>query len=698
MDYTGRSVSNKRKLVVDDVSTKKLCIRDQYCLPETPGTTGQVITAGTGTNTSWVDQASSTVPDLQQVYDTSTAVQLTTTATNPTLELQQGPTSGTFLDIKRAAGASMLQVDETKVQVISLQTNSINEQTSGTGVTIDSVLVKDGKVDGVDVSAFKTSYDTNVNQDVKFGAGPTFNGITCIGQSTFQDNSASNLQMSLRSQNDLGPGAGNPIFDFSRSRGTSLLSTAPVERFDGLGAFRFRSSYNTTPNTWATGAQVACEATENWNSSGRGSSLIFKVTKNNDTIPTNRLIMDGYGSTHVCNGDGNACLTVTPTGSVIIGGDMAASTTQYILPSVRSALTHTPMLADVAGNGTLDWIDLYNHHNYQTTTASPSVLYSATPSVMETPAGELTRVFVGIAGTYTATLTAEISLNGNLPQQLTARVTSVITELEGYTYTNFAAADWGASTTLTAGFYVHTGASGLSGNLTLNGSSTDTFVLHTIGALTTGASSNVFLTGGALAKNVFWITDGALTIGASSYMEGVHLAKAAVTLNASASMVGRLYVKDAGAASAVSFLTGSNINLYPPDTSPLITLGTPLSAYGVYNSWGSIARTGAVLAMHLPLLTGEGIISGFGAPYDGPYTSGVTQPTIWVDVMLYNNGVLVPVSMRCIRQPISDCYCVNIACDIVCAKEVYVDARIRVKIADTTSIVQNRCLNLTRVG
>ena len=37
-----------------------------------------------------------------------------------------------------------------------LTTDSVNEKTSGAGVTVDSVLLKDGLVDSVDVSALKT--------------------------------------------------------------------------------------------------------------------------------------------------------------------------------------------------------------------------------------------------------------------------------------------------------------------------------------------------------------------------------------------------------------------------------------------------------------------------------------------------------------------------------------------------------------
>ena len=42
-----------------------------------------------------------------------------------------------------------------------VETNTINERTAGSGVTVDSVLIKDGQVDGRDVSADGTQLDNN---------------------------------------------------------------------------------------------------------------------------------------------------------------------------------------------------------------------------------------------------------------------------------------------------------------------------------------------------------------------------------------------------------------------------------------------------------------------------------------------------------------------------------------------------------
>ena len=52
--------------------------------------------------------------------------------------------------------------------------------------------------------------------------------------------------------------------------------------------------------------------------------------------------------------------------------------------------------------------------------------------------------------------------------------------------------------------------------------------------------SNVRLTGGALAKNVFWASAGPVTIGTTAHCEGTILAKTMIAMNTGASLNGRL--------------------------------------------------------------------------------------------------------------------------------------------------------------
>lgn len=56
--------------------------------------------------------------------------------------------------------------------------DKIKETTLDAGVTIETVLIKDGLVDGVDLSAFKTDYDSKVTQELKTTSTPSFSSIS----------------------------------------------------------------------------------------------------------------------------------------------------------------------------------------------------------------------------------------------------------------------------------------------------------------------------------------------------------------------------------------------------------------------------------------------------------------------------------------------------------------------------------------
>lgn len=82
-------------------------------------------------------------------------------------------------------------------------------------------------------------------------------------------------------------------------------------------------------------------------------------------------------------------------------------------------------------------------------------------------------------------------------------------------------------------------------DLTLNGNATDVWIIKMTGALTMAAGKNVLLTGGALPKNVFWQVGGAVTIDANAHLEGIVLAKEAITFGNKASVKGRLFSQTA---------------------------------------------------------------------------------------------------------------------------------------------------------
>lgn len=99
--------------------------------------------------------------------------------------------------------------------------------------------------------------------------------------------------------------------------------------------------------------------------------------------------------------------------------------------------------------------------------------------------------------------------------------------------------------TLTPGLYKWTSNLSISKDVTLAGGPDDVFILQVAGTLKEANGMNVILTGGAQAKNVFWASAGAVTIGTNAHMEGAILAKTMIAMNTKASINGRLLAQTA---------------------------------------------------------------------------------------------------------------------------------------------------------
>ena len=85
----------------------------------------------------------------------------------------------------------------------------------------------------------------------------------------------------------------------------------------------------------------------------------------------------------------------------------------------------------------------------------------------------------------------------------------------------------------------------ITNDVTLAGGPNDVWIFQVAGTLNEGNAARVTLTGGALAKNIFWQVAGAVTIGTTAHFEGVVLAKTLVAVNTGASVNGRLLAQTA---------------------------------------------------------------------------------------------------------------------------------------------------------
>ena len=148
-------------------------------------------------------------------------------------------------------------------------------------------------------------------------------------------------------------------------------------------------------------------------------------------------------------------------------------------------------------------------------------------------------------------VSGHIYTSNSLSAQAAIDVSSVYDELYNTTATNTSHLPaFGSGETIAAGVYAQGAAGSVAGNLILDaeGNSNAIFIFKFGGAFTTGAGSTITLANGALAGNVFWVADGAISMAASTTMEGILVANGANSMGAGGVLHGRMFSK-AGAVS-----------------------------------------------------------------------------------------------------------------------------------------------------
>ena len=82
-------------------------------------------------------------------------------------------------------------------------------------------------------------------------------------------------------------------------------------------------------------------------------------------------------------------------------------------------------------------------------------------------------------------------------------------------------------------------------DVTLNGGATAVWIFQIAQDLTLSNAVTVHLTGGALAKNVFWQVAGSVDLGTTSHFAGIVLCQTMINLRTGASIAGRLMAQTA---------------------------------------------------------------------------------------------------------------------------------------------------------
>ena len=136
--------------------------------------------------------------------------------------------------------------------------------------------------------------------------------------------------------------------------------------------------------------------------------------------------------------------------------------------------------------------------------------------------------------------------------------------------------------TLTAGLYKWTTALLIPTDIVISGGQNDVWIFQVSGPLNISSGIKMTLTGGAQAKNIFWVIASSVTLGTTSHIDGNILGQTNVNLQTGASINGRIL-----AQTAVNLQMNSislNVVEVPVIILPAITSTDPVNnAIGVDN-------------------------------------------------------------------------------------------------------------------
>jgi len=145
---------------------------------------------------------------------------------------------------------------------------------------------------------------------------------------------------------------------------------------------------------------------------------------------------------------------------------------------------------------------------------------------------------------------------GPLPCRVTnaSRLTTAVNDMQtAYTdaagrpnpnFMNLGAGNIGGKT-LTPGLYKWTTNVIIPTNITISGGPNDVWIFQVAGTLKMSSAVRVILSGGAQAKNIFWQSAGAVTLGTTSHFEGIILGQTGINMKTGATINGRMLAQTA---------------------------------------------------------------------------------------------------------------------------------------------------------
>jgi hypothetical protein len=283
-------------------------------------------------------------------------------------------------------------------------------------------------------------------------------------------------------------------------------------------------------------------------------------------------------------------------------------------------------------------------------TAASFILFTTTGAVSNTGISHITGN-VGTNGGGAISSFSNIDGGMHNADGLTANCSSDL--LVAYNELNTTAATFfptpvlGNGSTLTAGVYSIAGAGSLVNTLSLDaqGNPNAVFIFKVQGAFSAAAGSEVILTNGAKACNVFWKAEGLISLAAGTIMRGTLIANnAAISLGADVILEGRA-LSTTGAVSVYGLIAHTPIGCGTPIlTGPVAPTLASTSCYALFSSNGAVSNAGLTsvigdIGTNLNTTTGynQTLVSGIVHPV--PDASTATSATDLQTVYSYLNGL-----------------------------------------------------------
>jgi len=303
-----------------------------------------------------------------------------------------------------------------------------------------------------------------------------------------------------------GPPVAGQLLAITVTPNPVTLPPSSPQQFAAAGTDVTGAVVSITPVTWSV---VASGGTIN------SSSGLFTAGATLATFPS---------TVRACNSDGDTCgfATVIVTNTAPVGPTLGTAATYGILAGASVTCAGPP--------GTIN------------------------ADVGISPGSTLTGFGAGLC-----TITGATHLGDAIALTAQNDLTSAYNALVALNCTSTIVADLGG-TTITPGVYCGASSVGVTGTLTLDGggNANALFVIKAGSTLTTGTNAIIALTNGAQAKNVYFQVGSSATLGTGTTFRGNIVALTTITLNGTATMIGRALARNGSVSLAA---TGNTISL-----------------------------------------------------------------------------------------------------------------------------------------